>query len=304
MADDQSPPPEPEPPILVKALCIGDSGNGKTGALASLALAGYRIHILDYDCKMKSANTLKSALEDNPEAWARVRWRSISDKRGFVNGKPVLKQPCLAYRQFGRTLEEWDVNGMGPGDVLVIDTLTSLADAAFNEACSIANRMSRQADGSDRPRLQEFGWMADSLKVALEMVTEDFPCHAIVNAHVKIMAPEDEELMMETNKAGQAEEAYTRAVGQPNARGKEIPRIAMRYFNDVFYFTRQGPKRVISTTPTSIVDTKTSRLKNIKPHYPIETGLAELFRTLGASTVAAHASANHDGETSPPSKGE
>lgn len=285
MPDDQSPlPPQNKAPgpVLVKALCMGDSGNGKTGALASLALAGYNLHILDYDNKMASANILRSVLEDSPEAWARVRWRSIADKKGFVNGKPVLKQPCLAYRQFGRTLEEWQVENFTSRDVLVIDTLTSFADAAFNEACSITNRMSRQSDGSDRPRLQEFGWMADSLKVALDMITTDFPCHAVINAHVKVMAPEDEEMTMETDKVGRPEEAYTRAVGVPNARGREIPRIAARYFNDVFYFTRQGPKRVISTTPTSIVDTKTSRIKGIKPHYDVATGLAELFRTLGA----------------------
>ena len=33
----------------IKMLVIGDTGTGKTGALASLANSGYKLHILDYD---------------------------------------------------------------------------------------------------------------------------------------------------------------------------------------------------------------------------------------------------------------
>ena len=35
--------------IITKMLLIGASGSGKTGALASLAAAGYKLRILDYD---------------------------------------------------------------------------------------------------------------------------------------------------------------------------------------------------------------------------------------------------------------
>ena len=270
-------------PVLIKALGCGDSGNGKTGSLASLAKAGYSVNIIDFDNKMGSANILRSELEDDPKAWGRVRYKTLSDKTKFFNGKPTLVTPCTAYRGFGTTLAEWGADKFTSDDVLAVDTLSSMSDAAFNEACAMTQRLSRAPDGSDRPRLQEFGWMADSVKLAMDMICSDeMPCHVIVFAHIKILAPEEEEMTMKTNKAGQNEDPYTRALGLPNARGQEIPRVVARYFNNVFYYTRQGPNRVISTQPSAIVDTKTSKIKGISRSYPVADGLAKLFADLGA----------------------
>lgn len=270
--------------MLIKALSLGDSGSGKSGSLASLAIAGYNIHVLDYDGSMSSANALTSVLEEEPEALARVRWKSIQDKIKFIQGKPALVRPCTAYREFGKTLEEWGAENFTEADVLVLDTLTSFSDAGFNEACSLAGKMGLSPDGSDHPRPAEYGWMADSVKLAMEILTSAaVPCHVIVNTHVKVTATEEEKMTVERNKIGAPTEPFTRVIGQPNARGQEIPRIVARYFNNVFYYTRQGSKRVITTQPQGIVDVKTSRIKDIKRFYSIETGLAELFADLGAT---------------------
>lgn len=271
-------------PSLIKALCLGDSGNGKSGALASLAIAGYNIHILDYDVKMDSANILQSVLEeDHPEAWARVRWKTISDKIIFKNNKPTLKTPCTAYRAFGETLNEWGVDTFTPKDILVVDTLTSLCEAAFHEACALAGKMGQAPDGSDHPRPNEYGWMGDSIQLAVEMLASDaVPCHVIMSAHVKVTSTEEESLTIQRNKMGSPTEAFDKAIGLPNARGNTIPRTVARYFNNVFLFTRQGPNRVITTRPQGIVDVKTSKVKGIQPIYKIEDGLAKLFEDLGA----------------------
>lgn len=271
--------------MLIKALCLGDSGNGKSGALASLALAGYRIHILDYDVKMDSANILQSVLEDDhPEAWSRVRWKTISDRIIFTNNKPTLAIPCNAYKDFGRTLTEWGVDTFTINDVLCLDTLTSLSEAAFHEACALANKRGLAPDGSDHPRPNEYGWMGDSIQLAIELLTSNaVPCHVIVNAHVKITASEEENLTIERNKMGQPTEPFAKALGLPNARGNVIPRVVARFFNNVFYYTRQGPGRVITTRPQGIVDVKTSKIKGVQQFYKIEDGLAKLFEDLGAS---------------------
>ena len=192
--------------------------------------------------------------------------------------------PCTAYKEFGKALEEWNVEAFTQSDVVVLDTLTSFSDAGFNEACSMAGKMGLSPDGSDHPRPAEYGWMADSVKLAMEMLTSSaLPCHLIVNTHVKVTATEEEKLTTERNKMGQNTEPFSRAIGLPNARGQEIPRIVARYFNNVFYYTRQGPKRVITTRPQGIVDVKTSAIKNVKQFSPVETGLWELFQDLGAA---------------------
>lgn len=268
----------------IKALALGDSGSGKSGALASLALAGYNVHILDYDGSMVSANALLSVLEDTPAAYARVHWKTIQDRIKFMNGKPALVRPCTAYRDFGKTLEEWNVENFTEADVVCLDTLTSFSDAGFNEACSLANKMGLAPDGTDHPRPAEYGWMADSVKLAMEMLTSAaVPCHVIVNTHVKVSATDEEKLTIERNKMGAPTEPFTRAIGLPNARGQEVPRIVARYFNNVFYYTRQGPNRIITTQPQGIVDVKTSKIKDVKRSYKIEDGLAELFKDLGAT---------------------
>lgn len=277
------------PGPLIKALSLGDSGGGKSGSLASLAIAGYNIHLLDYDGSMVSANTLTSVLEDHPEALARVKWRTIQDKIKFLNGKPTLARPCTAYREFGKTLEEWYVENFTEADVICLDTLTSFSEAGFNEACSLAGKMGISPDGSDHPRPAEYGWMADSVKLAMEILTSSaVPCHVIVNTHIKVTASEEEKMTIERNKIGAPTEPFTRVIGQPNARGQEIPRIVARYFNNMFYYTKQGPRRVITTQPQGIVDVKTSKIKDIKRFYGIEDGLAELFKDLGATPPLAN----------------
>lgn len=265
---------------LIKMLGVGESGSGKTGALASLAKAGYHIHILDYDGSLASESALKDALKDDREALARVDYRILQDNIVMSQGKPQIKPPVVAYKEGGRTLEEWAPN-LTENDVVVLDTLTSLSDAAFTEASALAGRWGRAPDGSDKPRLQEYGWMADSVKLFIELLTSPaINAHVIVNTHVRFLAPEDEALVATRDK----ETKFTRAQGLPNARGQEISRIVARYFNTVVFFSTQGTgmnaRRKIYTTPKGIVDVKTSAPSKVKPEYSVETGLAEMFRDI------------------------
>ena len=63
-----------------KMLLLGDSGAGKTGALASLAQAGYNLRILDLD---SGVDVLRNLLGDN--AAANVESVTLTDPM-----KPVL----------------------------------------------------------------------------------------------------------------------------------------------------------------------------------------------------------------------
>lgn len=243
---------------VVKLLNIGESGTGKTGALGSLASVGYNLHILDYDGGL---DILANSLRDDPAALARVHYETLRDKIVFTNGVPKFKPPITAYKGAGKTLMEWNVEAFTPNDILVLDTLTTFSEAAFNEALMIGGRLNQ------RPQLQDYGWLADSVKLFIELLTDpSLNCHVIVNTHVKFLTTESDE---------------TSQRGLPNAKGQEISRTVSRYFNTVV-LTRStgsgaGTKRTISTQPQGVVEVKTSAPSSVKASYPIETGLASLF---------------------------
>src|SRR6185312_3321185 len=123
---------------VIKLLNIGESKTGKTGALASLVKAGYTLHILDYD---NGLDILQTALRGDNAALARVHFATLRDTIVMHNGTPRLKAPVHAYKDAGKTLQEWGVEAFTPNDVIVLDTLTTFSDAAFNEACSIGGRL-------------------------------------------------------------------------------------------------------------------------------------------------------------------
>lgn len=250
------------PDAPIKALCIGQSGTGKTGALASLALAGYKLHILDFDKGLTSRNALADVLKTHPEAQRLVNFESPADTIDSAKGLPRLKPPIHAYKDAGRILTEWDASSFTLNDILVLDTLTTFSEAAFNEALMLGGRLNQ------RPQLQDYGWMADSVKLFIEMITDpSFSCHVIVNTHIRWFAAD--------------EESQTQATGLPNAKGQEISRVVSRYFNSVLLYRTQGAgagaKRMISTQPQGVVEVKTSSPSSVKREYPIDTGLASFF---------------------------
>lgn len=116
--------------------------------------------------------------------------------------------------------------------------------------------------------------MADSVKLFIEMLTDDsLKCHLIVNTHIRFLASDADETIQR---------------GLPNAKGQEITRTVSTYFNTVV-LTRsvgqgQGTKRQISTQPQGVVEVATSNPKAVKPSYPIETGLADLFKDILGKT--------------------
>lgn len=251
---------------VIKALCVGESGTGKTGALASLARAGYNLWLLDYD---NGYEVLLDLLKDDAPAMSRVQVALLRDTITMDRGVPKVKGPPHAYKDAGKTLAEWNAQDFGPQDIIVLDTLTTFSDAAFNEALALSSRLNQ------RPQLQDYGWMAESVKLFIELLTSpDLACHVIVNTHVKFFSGDDE--------------SQVAARGLPNARGQQISQTVSRYFNSVLLFrsTGSGPatKRVITTQPRGVVEVKTSAPSSAKPEYPISSGLADLFRDILGST--------------------
>ncbi len=247
---------------VVKLLNIGESGSGKTGALASLARVGYRLWVLDFD---NGLDILANLL--TPEEQARVTYESLRDERTLTNGISKVKT-ATAWKGAGKALEAWDAGALGPSDILVLDTLSTASQAAFNY-CLPLNPTNIQA---------VYGSMADTVLAFIDTITASpMNCNVIVNTHVRFLGGEGDTMQMR---------------GLPNAKGQQIPKEIGKFFNTCVLTRTQGSgpaaRRLISTKPQGMIEVKTSNPLNVKGEYPLETGLADLFADiLGHGPVSA-----------------
>lgn len=249
---------------LYKGLHVGESGTGKSGSLASLVKEGYRLWVVDSDAGLSTRNPLRDALKDDRTALRRVTYETIRDVvEPGPKGLPRIKS-ATAYARVGEVLKEWNVGAFTGQDIIHVDTLTSLSVAAFNQALALGGRLNQ------RPQLQDYGWLAESVDQLIQMLTDStvVPCHLIVSTHIKFLTAEDDENILK---------------GLPNAKGQEISRTVARYFNTILYYRTSGSgaatKRSIITQPQGVVQVKAAGL-TLKPTYPVESGLADIFNEI------------------------
>lgn len=276
---------------IIKMLNVGDSGAGKTGQLVSLVEEGYKLWVLDYD---KGLDIIVNILRAKGKSHLlkNVTYETIAEKITFVKGKAFISKPPVAFRAAGNTLEQWNANSFTSNDIIVLDTLNTFSQSAFNDMLFIAGRLNLPGDAG-LPRIQDYGMMATAVLTFIDALTSvsqskldsegnkttipGLDCHVIINTHVKYLSPEDEALLASRDK--QLE--FSRAIGVPEAKGQEISRNIAKYFNTLVHSanTGNGPvkKREILTLNTGVLGTKSSNPVTVKDRYPIETGLADLF---------------------------
>lgn len=243
-----------------KLLLIGDSGSGKTGALASLALAGYKLRILDFDCKVVGG-ILPHALAKDKAALGRVEYVPLRDRMKATAAGPVMDGVPQAYIKGLGLMEKW-TDGSNPMTwgsdyILVLDSLTFFSDAAFNWAKSLN-------PSSKDPRTWFYS-AQQLVESALAAITSsEYATNVIVIAHVSYQ-----------NRADGTMKGFPASVG--TALGPTIP----AYFENMALCTvLAGGKRTIQTVPTAMLDLKTPVAFKMAPSFPAEVGLAEFFKTL------------------------
>lgn len=245
------------PPPFVKIMVIGDSGSGKTGALVSLARAGYNLRILDMDDGLAPLAQLIKA--EDASLLARVGFMTFRDN--YKNNE--LVRPAKAYLGASRTMDKWEddtvPSAWGHEYVYVVDSLTLLARAAFNQAISLAPACKdpRQWYASAQQAVENF----------LACVTSpNFGTNVVILTHIN-----------------EIEMADGTSKGFPSAVGKALSRHIGKYLNDLFVVETRGSgnnvRRIIRTVPNGITDAKTS-LVGLPSELPINTGLADIFKAL------------------------
>jgi hypothetical protein len=250
----------------------GDSGSGKTGALTSLVAAGYKLRILDFDNGLEPLKQF--VLRECPERINNVEYRTLRDKRKASATGPVIDGKPTAFIDGIKMLDRWQYGEVDLGSpatwgsetILVLDSLTFFADAAFDFREPLTPR---SKDGKYDVRAV-YKDAQDAVENTLALLTsESFRTNVIVNSHIRYV----------DNPDGSKK-------GYPTAIGSALSPTIPRYFNSVALCnTGHGGKRKIQTAATVMIDLKNPKPFAMAPSYPIETGLAEFFKVLREQPV-------------------
>jgi len=263
-----------EPSGPLRLLVLGKSGAGKTGALASLLLAGYRVWLIACETGVP---VLKNLIRDTPEYQkidrSLLNYITITNSFAAVQGKTMpISQ---GWAKFHDTLARWEAPPKIPADpywlytltdkdVVVIDTNTGLSDLAKDHYLASNGR------GGGDLLWKDFA----ALKSLLDPVFRNLTCskvkaHVIVNCHIQDVKvdPNDEK---------------SATIGYPTATSKALAVEMGRHFNNTLLLEETpsalGPVRKFRTDGGGQVKTKTEAPGAVKKEYPINTGLADYFK--------------------------
>jgi hypothetical protein len=247
----------------VRALVVGYSGAGKTGSLFSLLEAGYTIRMMDMD--NNSDSLIELCKKHNPALLEKLDIMSFRDKfrSSQAFGVEVAGQPKAFVNMLG-ALNKWDDGSVpaewGPDTILVLDTLTSAGRSALHWAKGM------NSDAKDGRQWYAAG--GEALKSLLEMLTSPgMKCHILVLSHVDLVEMPDKSI-----------QGFASSIGK--ALGPQIPKV----FPTMIAVEKKGSgdrvKRQITTSPTAVLDLKNPKAFDMLPSYPIETGMADVFKVL------------------------
>lgn len=259
----------------LKGLVLGDSGVGKTGSLWSLADAGFKLKIYDAD---RGSGILAQVLKSNPEAMARVEVNFYTNKLkagiGPAKGYSVPDGTPSAWPDVLSDLNKWPDGGgiyeWGPDTVVVVDSLSLLGRHALLHAQYVEKKTGKQ------PEIQHYGTAQAQMEAMLAtLYDDDVKCHVLILTHVSY-AQSDIGVMM----------------GFPTALGEKLGPLVPRYFNTMVVVKSAGGKRVLSTKPAAMVQTKVEAFNSVKDEYLLaegkvsHRGMAEFFADCGHTVKA------------------
>lgn len=247
---------EPEAEAPIKGLMLGNSGAGKTGALASLAEAGYQLHIADFD---NGTNILRNVLKGNRAALARIEVEHFNDVYG---GSPQVRP--IKIQAWAKALDQitkWSNQYNTMDHILVVDSLNFATKAAFAWILQIAGRLTSPKE------IQDWGAAQDLVGAFLmKLYSSEVKSHVLVLSHVSYQGSGESDIK----------------IGYPmTSIGRSFNPSVPRYFNNVVLVrntgTGVGNKREIWTAPVDFVDLKTESLA-VKKTYELKDGMAKFFK--------------------------
>jgi len=267
-----------------KLLHLGVPGSGKTGALACLAKAGYRLIIADFD---NGLDILVNLLRGDDAALDNIYYETFTDElkmmKGAKGSKIVPKGVANAFTDALNGLTQWkfpvepgssetyNLGNIGDWDqdtIFVLDSLGLAGEAAL--------RLQRQVNMrqlDERIDREDYFQGMNLVEAMLQLLHCDaVNCHVIVNTHITFI----EDIMKGTLQ------------GLPRALGSKLPPKVGGYFNTIIGSQTEGigkgAKHVIHTATEARLELKLPIKPGILPAMlPVETGLLTLFKALQSS---------------------
>jgi hypothetical protein len=256
-------------------LLLGDAASGKTGALASLVLAGYNLRIIDFD---KGLGVLKNLLnEKDPKLLDKVDCVSISDVYKNVGGRITCTQ-AKAWSEANKWLSNFEPYGpldtWTPQDILVVDSLTFAGKAAMNFISSLNGRLGQSPYQSDYLEGQR---LVENLCSLLH--SDTVRCNVICITHIRELSKTE----TRTDAKGNAiripitgtEKSYPET-----GTGQALSPTIGRHFNAILSVEVNFGRREIFTQPHGNIALKSAGGSTIPVKYPLETGLADYFKAV------------------------
>lgn len=248
---------------FARMLLMGPSGTGKTGALLSLILAGYRVSVLDMDNGLDwLVNKLR---KDHPEFLKNLDFQTFKDKYKMTAAGPQYEGIPKAYTGAIQALEKWDdgtiPSNWGAERILVLDSLTFFGNAAYNWKDAL--------NPGVKDKRQIYGNAQDAVADILDAITSPaFRTNVIVLTHVRWKYVEDDK-------------GNRNVVGsQPSSIGEALNDRLGTYFNTLGACEKLvgSEKRSIRFHSSGLFDLKTSAVNLPTTPLPLETGLATFFK--------------------------
>lgn len=259
---------------IVKGLILGDGGAGKTSALISLVIAGYDLRIYDFDNLLIPLRKL--IMKRCPERIGQVKVQTFTNKlKGvdvplIMNGAAMKVMPQndgqpKAYANALKQLTYWkdgdedlgDPSSWGNNTIVVIDSLTSAANAAFLYVQAM-NPMAKE------PQTYYFAAQQLIMNLIYLLCAEQFNTHVLVLAHINY----------DKDKEGNVLKGFPKSVG--SALNTSIA----TSFNTCLLVESVGNsgKREILTKSTGLIALKNpATFDGMPDRLPAETGLADYF---------------------------
>lgn len=252
-----------------RVLVYGEPASGKTGCIAQLANAGYRILLHDLD---QNARVIGSYLKPG-HADVFIKTYEVAKLAGtaiFEGGqKDITKKAVQELRAFTKMLEHWNEDGddLGPAasltskDVVVIDSGTFLGELLLMAA-------------HEDPETKKDGRSLYNVAGRYYGAILDYLCGKRMGASVLVLTH-----LMQTGDKDDQGKIIAKARDIPVAVGEKMSKRMPTYFSDIWHLEvdRAGNRR-FNTAATSQAGLRTSAPDKIKAVEPFD--IASMFNRL------------------------
>lgn len=263
--------------------------------MASLAIAGYNLRVMDYDNGTDVLlNILSPGIEpyklspaDSEAAIARINSVPLTDQFKSLGGR-MFPVAAKAWTAGANLLSKWeDLGGIetwGPNEVLCLDSLTFAGKSAVRFIQSLNGKLAVP------PSWTDFGDAQKLVESLLGMLYSDhIKCNVLVLSHVREVGKK--QTIEKDGKAITVEEEGSRKGFAETGTGTALSPNVGRYFNNMILadIVGEGPyaRREIHTVPHGNIGLKSSAPGRVKPKYSLHTGLAEYFADVRGVKPAA-----------------